>query len=434
MSFDSIEDRAISVQNLGKCYRIYANPKDRLKQAFWRGRKNYSHDFWALKDVSFEVKKGESVGIIGQNGSGKTTLLQIITGTTAPTTGRVVANGSMSSLLELGAGFNFEFTGRENVFINGAIMGIPREEMQTRFDAIANFAEIGQFIDQPVKTYSSGMYVRLAFACAIHTDPDILVIDEALAVGDTYFQLKCMDRLNHFRELKKTILLVTHSSYTIKSLCDTCIWLDGGEMTKTGEALYVADLYNDFIRSRTKNKSISAKSYLSELGRVENQPTFTNEVIADESIQPSSVNGAVGATNGVARVLSFQLINGNGYETYRFTQGDTMILDLTYEVYNPIDGLVVGAAILRNDGYYVCGLNTALDHFKVPSSPGIHRIKLKYPDLSLLGGLYKITLGLFDKKAIINIDLHKEAIFFEVFLSKNIADGTVVLPHEWLTE
>jgi teichoic acid transport system ATP-binding protein len=434
MSSDSSNDHAISVQNIGKCYHIYTNPKDRLKQAFWRHRKRFSHDFWALKNISFEVSKGESVGIIGQNGSGKSTLLQIIAGVTVPTTGEVIVGGRISSLLELGAGFNFEFTGRENVFLNGAILGFSHEEMEKRAEEIIKFAEIGPFIDQPVKTYSSGMYVRLAFSCAIHVDPDILIIDEVLAVGDTYFQLKCMDRLNHFQKAKKAILLVTHSSYTIKSLCNTGIWLDEGEIVMMGDALYVADLYNDFMRSRTKDRSITARSYIEEVSRIEGQKYNAGEEISNERLLLNSCDHPTLTQNDVARVISFRLSSGDGYESYRFTPKDTMILDLTYEVYNPIDGLVMGVAILKNDGYYVCGLNTTLDDLKIPSNPGTHRIKLKYPDLSLLGGLYNITLGLFDKKAIINIDLHKEAIFFEVLLSKNIADGTVVLPHEWSIE
>jgi ABC-type polysaccharide/polyol phosphate transport system ATPase subunit len=434
MSSDSSNGFAISAQDIGKCYHIYTNPKDRLKQAFWRHRKRFSHDFWALKNISFKVKKGESVGIIGQNGSGKSTLLQIIAGVIAPTTGEVIVGGRISSLLELGAGFNFEFTGRENVFFSGALLGFSREEMERRAEEIIDFAEIGPFIDQPVKTYSSGMYVRLAFSCAIHVDPDILIIDEVLAVGDTYFQLKCMDRLNHFQKAEKAILLVTHSPYTIRSLCNTCIWLDEGEIVMVGDALYVADLYNDFMRSRTKGRSITARSYIEEVSRIEGQKSRTVEEISDDRVLLDSRDHPTLSQSDVARVISFRLINGDGHETYRFTPSDTMIVNLTYEVYNPIDGLVMGVAILKNDGYYVCGLNTALDDFKIPSNPGTHRIRLKYPTLSLLGGLYKITFGLFDKNAIINIDLHKEAIFFEVLLSKNIADGTVVLSHEWSIE
>ena len=429
MSFD-IEGCAIIAQNLGKCYHIFRDPKERLKQAFWRGRRRFSRDFWALRNISFQIKKSQSVGIIGQNGSGKSTLLQILAGAMIPTTGEARIQGSVASLLELGTGFNMDFTGRENAFLNGAIVGISREEMEYRIEEIIQFAEIGEFIDQPVKTYSSGMYVRLAFACAVHVDPDILLIDEALAVGDTYFQLKCMEKLNQFQKAGKTILLVTHSSYNIKSLCDTGIWLDGGEIITMGDSLYVADLYNDFTRCRSRNREVTAKSYLADLEKVEQQRL--RSICTDRLSEPSAGTGAlVPGGDSVARVLSYRLLNGEGYETYRFRTHETMVLDLNYEVCHPVEGLVLGVAILKGDGYYICGLNTALDHFQIPEEAGTHRVHLRYPSLTILGGIYKITLGLFDRNAIINIDLHKECLFFEVVMSSNLADGSMVLPHEW---
>src|SRR6266542_6439942 len=200
---------AISVRGVGKMYRIYDRPQDRLKQMLWRGRRTYGREFWALRDASFEVRKGETLGIIGRNGSGKSTLLQIIAGTLAPSEGEVTVNGRVAALLELGSGFNPEFTGRDNVFLNGSILGFSREEMAARFDEIAAFADIGEFIEQPIKTYSSGMVVRLAFAVIAHVDADILVIDEALAVGDACFTQKCMRFLRRFME-KGTVLFVSH--------------------------------------------------------------------------------------------------------------------------------------------------------------------------------------------------------------------------------
>jgi teichoic acid transport system ATP-binding protein len=323
-----------------------------------------------------------------------------------------------------------EFTGRENVFLNGAIMRISHEEMEARFEEIAQFSEIGEFMDQPVKTYSSGMYVRLAFACAVHVDPDILLIDEALAVGDTYFQLKCMEKLNQFQKAGKTILLVTHSSYNIKSLCSTGMWLDSGEIAMIGDALYVADLYNDFVRYRSKDKQVTARSYVADLRKIEQQ-RLSSMSEAPSAGGPGEAKAPPVEGNSVARVLSYRIVNEEGYETYRFSTLEAMVLDLTYEVYNSVEGLVLGVAILKGDGYYVCGLNTALDHFPIPAEPGIHRIQLKYPSLPLLGGMYKITLGLFDRNAIINIDLHKDSLFFEVVMSKNLADGALALSHEW---
>lgn len=236
-------DVAIRVANLGKCYQIYHQPQDRLKQALWRGRKQFYREFWALRDVSFEVRKGETIGIIGRNGSGKSTLLQLIVGTLNPTGGDVETNGRIAALLELGSGFNPDFTGRENVYLNGAILGLSREEIDARFDAIVEFADIGEFIDQPVKTYSSGMMVRLAFSVSINVEPDILIVDEALAVGDMGFQLKCMERLDQLTKSGITMLFVSHDISAVKAFCSKAIYLAEGRVKAIGSASDMAELY-----------------------------------------------------------------------------------------------------------------------------------------------------------------------------------------------
>lgn len=230
-----LDDIAIRVQNLSKAYKLYNNPVDRMKESLHPLRKKYHYDFYALNDVSFEVKKGDSVGLIGVNGSGKSTLLKILTGVLTPSSGEVYKNGKISALLELGAGFNPEFTGLENVYFQGAIMGYTRAEMDEKVDDILSFADIGEFIYQPVKTYSSGMFVRLAFATAVAVDPDILIIDEALSVGDVRFQLKCMKKMNSFQEDGKTIILVTHATDTLKSFANIGILLDKGCLQYFGD-------------------------------------------------------------------------------------------------------------------------------------------------------------------------------------------------------
>jgi ABC-type polysaccharide/polyol phosphate transport system ATPase subunit len=233
---------AIRVSNLSKCYLIYSRPQDRLKQSVIRRLQRfigtppmqYGREFWALKDVSFEVKKGEAVGIIGRNGSGKSTLLQLVCGTLTPTGGTVETTGRIAALLELGSGFNLEFTGRENVYINGAVLGLTADQIGARFDRIAAFADIGDFIDQPVKSYSSGMYVRLAFAVQAFTDPDVLIIDEALAVGDVFFQQKCFKHLHALRECGSTLLFVSHDTAAIQTLCSRALLLDHGRLLYDG--------------------------------------------------------------------------------------------------------------------------------------------------------------------------------------------------------
>ena len=246
----------IDAQCISKCFHIYEKPTDRFFQFIvprvqrMMGIKptSYSHDFWAIKNVSFKVKRGETVGIIGRNGSGKSTLLQIICGTLAATTGSACTNGRIAALLELGAGFNPEFSGRDNVFLAGSIAGISQTEMRKRFPDIESFADIGEFIDQPVKTYSSGMFVRLAFSTAIHTSPEVLVVDEALAVGDTAFQTKCLTRIRDLQKQGTTILLVTHSTNTLIEYCDRAIYLKHGHLIEDGPCREVVKRYaNDLV-------------------------------------------------------------------------------------------------------------------------------------------------------------------------------------------
>src|SRR3972149_3419828 len=225
-------DIAISVKNISKSYKMYPSQVARLKEVFHPFKKVYHRDFWALRDIDMEIPRGMALGIIGQNGCGKSTLLQIICNIIQPTTGTVKVNGRISALLELGAGFNKEFTGRENVFMQGAIMGIPRKEMEERFQRIAEFADIGNFIEQPVTTYSSGMYVRLAFACAINVDPDILIIDEALAVGDAMFQRRCYRRIEDFQKSGKTIFFVSHNVGTVTRICTQAMFIDKGKVVQ----------------------------------------------------------------------------------------------------------------------------------------------------------------------------------------------------------
>ncbi|MBE9013894.1 ABC transporter ATP-binding protein [Pseudanabaenaceae cyanobacterium LEGE 13415] len=233
---------AISLKNISKCFKRYARPVDRLKEVLLPG-KSRAEPFWAIQNVDLEIRRGETVGIVGQNGAGKSTLLQVITQTLTPTSGSVIVNGRISALLELGSGFNPEFTGRQNVFFNGRILGLSQEEIEQKFDKIAEFADIGDFIDQPVKTYSSGMFVRLAFAVAVNTDPDILIVDEALAVGDVYFQQKCFTRLRELRDSGVTLLFVSHDSSLVCKLCDRAILMEHGKMVLDATPRQVVDLY-----------------------------------------------------------------------------------------------------------------------------------------------------------------------------------------------
>ena len=256
------DENVIVAKAVSKRYLLYDRPEDRLKHAlFWRFGRSYGRAFWALKDVTLEVPRGESVGILGKNGSGKSTLLQIIAGTLQATSGYVETRGRVAALLELGSGFNPEYTGRENVYMNGAILGISQSAMEERFDAIAAFADIGEFLEQPIKTYSSGMIVRLAFAVQAHVDPDVLIVDEALAVGDAHFQHKCMRHIRTLLDRGTTLLLVSHATDTIKRFCSTGLWLDRGEVRYYGKSGIAAEKYLAFVRMEEDGRTVEGLTF-----------------------------------------------------------------------------------------------------------------------------------------------------------------------------
>lgn len=283
------DDIAIRVSNLSKCYQIYDTPRDRLKQfvlprlqrATGQQPRQYYREFWALKDVSFEVKKGETVGIIGRNGSGKSTLLQMICGTLSPTSGNITTHGRIAALLELGSGFNPEFTGRENVYMNAAVLGLTEQEIAARFEDIAAFADIGEFLEQPVKNYSSGMVVRLAFAVAISVSPNILIVDEALSVGDELFQRKCFSRIEEIRRGGATILFVSHSAGTVVELCDHAILLDVGELLTKGTPKTIVACYQKLLYAPAELRDSLRDEVRHGKNQIDVQNSDTSPVLAD---------------------------------------------------------------------------------------------------------------------------------------------------------
>ena len=319
-------DIAIKVENLSKCYQIYDKPSDRLRQfllprlqrLLGRKPKQYFRGFWALKDVSFEVKKGETVGIIGRNGSGKSTLLQMICGTLNPTSGSVQTNGRIAALLELGSGFNSEFTGRENIYMNASVLGLSKGEIDARFDDIVAFADIGDFIEQPVKTYSSGMVVRVAFAVIAHVDADILVIDEALSVGDAFFTQKCMRFLRKFME-KGTVLFVSHDTGAVINFCQRAIWLSKGISKYQGDPKYVAQMYlAEMYESKQGESSVAPIKNHTDNVMFTDQPRdmrldFINTTKYRNDIELFSfVPDSMSFGKGGGQVTSVQLLDENG--------------------------------------------------------------------------------------------------------------------------
>jgi lipopolysaccharide transport system ATP-binding protein len=324
----SSDDVAIRVRDVSKHYLMFSRPEDRLKQSIvprlqrlvGQQPTQYYRDFAALNGVSFDVKRGETVGIIGRNGSGKSTLLQIVCGTQQATSGSVQVRGRIAALLELGAGFNPEFTGRENVYLNAAILGLGRSEIDRRFDDIARFADIGLFIEQPVKTYSSGMYIRLAFATAINVDPDILVVDEALAVGDEAFQRKCFARIESIRDKGATILFVSHGAQTIVQLCDRAILLDGGEKLLDGEPKPVVNQYQRLL-NLTREEAVSVRAEIRKMRLTETQDT--------ELVEPDGAQ-QIAAPAELASQQTGWLDPRLGAETVSYEGGSARIRDVRF--------------------------------------------------------------------------------------------------------
>ena len=365
---------SIKVENLSKCYQIYEQPRDRLKQfvmpplqrATGRTAKQYFREFWALRSVSFEVKRGETVGIIGRNGSGKSTLLQLICGTLQPTNGSVTTVGRIAALLELGSGFNPEFSGRENVYMNAGILGLSKSEIDARYDAILEFAEIGEFIEQPVKSYSSGMYVRLAFAVIANVDADILIIDEALAVGDIFFTQKCMRFLAEFKK-RGTILFVTHDTNSVMSLCERAVWLQAGDRRAFSDSksvcqAYLAEYYASSETSRAESEPKAQPARLEEDYRDVRQDFVNASAIRNDlEIFRFSDNGDKFGLS-TAHVLDVFLCSESGAPVSWFVGGESVVLVVKIFADVQLDQPIVGFLVKDRNGQHLFGDNTYLTY------------------------------------------------------------------------
>ena len=385
---------AISVRGVSKCYQIYDQPIDRLKQGIigllakvcpsrkirdrlsgWAQR--YSRHYWALEDISFDLKKGETFGIVGRNGSGKSTLLQILCGTLSPTQGEVQVNGRVAALLELGSGFNPEYSGRENIYMNGQLLGLSRQEVDERIDDIVEFADIGDFIDQPVKTYSSGMYVRVAFAVIAHVDADILVIDEALAVGDAFFTQKCMRFLRKFMN-SGTILFVSHDTAAVKNLCQRAIWLEKGRIQASGSAKEVSERYLQAFYEVAQGKSSSTKMLttppvLQDAKKPKekrdarlawiNQSNLRNDIQVFEFDQNASSFGTK-----EAKISAVEFFDEDGNPLSWIVGGETVQLHISAFVTQDIFSPIIGFYIKDKLGQILFGDNTYLTYHDAPLS------------------------------------------------------------------
>lgn len=360
----------IRANNISKCFRLYNDPLSRLKEAFYRGRRSFHQEFWALRDISMVIEEGSTVGVIGRNGSGKSTLLQLIAGILTPTSGEITVHGRIAALLELGSGFDPEFTGRENVFMNGSILGLTRNEMAARFGDIEKFAEIGAFIDQPVKLYSSGMFVRLAFATAINVAPDILLVDEALAVGDVVFQHRCMAKIREIQQNGKTIFFVSHDIGAVQKLCTKAILLEQGRIVCMGEPDQVVQEYYKIIWNAEDKYSEQPPPGQSA------QPADQAAVAIPDLEQVTRFDRRFGDRTG--EIVGFSLADERGRARVDFTGGDQVRFTLVVRCRQAVEMPMVGFVIKDLLGNELIKTNTDAEGCHLKPCPGGASIKLTF--------------------------------------------------------
>lgn len=397
---------AIQVTDLDKCYQLYAHPKDRLKQFLWRGRRQFFKEFWALRDINFTVMPGEVIGIVGRNGSGKSTLLQLICGTLTPSRGEAIVNGRVAALLELGAGFNPEFSGRENIAMSASIMGLSDAEIEACFEDIVNFSGIRDFIDQPVKTYSSGMYVRLAFSVAINVDPDILVIDEALSVGDGAFARQSFDRIMDLKRQGKTILFCTHSLYQVEMICDRAIWLDKGDLKMMGTATSVTNKYNQTL-IQPKAETAVAKTQIT--GKTEN------------------------IVQGTARITQVKASSDGLNKSPIRLQSQKSIFKITVQFdFDPaLLPPVVAVTFCTLDGICISSASTYHDNFDIEKNvEEQNTVTITFPAIPLLRGDYMVNIYLLCEKVTHVYDSALDVIQLTVE-QEGSEQGFIMLPRKW---
>lgn len=437
---------AIKVENLSKCYQIYDQPHDRLKQSIFprlqrlagKAGTQYFREFWALKNISFQILKGETVGIIGRNGSGKSTLLQMICSTLSPTTGSIKTKGRIAALLELGSGFNPEFTGRENVYLNAALLGLSRQEVEARFDNIIAFADIDNFIEQPVKTYSSGMMVRLAFAVIAHVDADVLVIDEALAVGDVFFTQKCMRFLRNFMKTG-TVLFVSHDTASVRSLCTYAIWIEKGQVLQQGSPKEVCESYLQAFFEAQQGKStttrINSKSEIKQVvAEVKDQRLeFINATNLRNDVKVFDFNpDASSFGRGGAQITSVHFLDMHENQLAWIVGGEEVILRVKAVAHSNIVSPIIGFFVKDKLGQCLFGDNTWLTYMNDPIT--IHAGHSVIADFAfqmprLSAGDYSVTVAIAEGTQEEHVQHHwvHDAVSFKS-QSTSVSGGLIGIP------
>ncbi len=383
-----MSDYAISVEHVEKMYKLYDKPSDRFKESLGLTRKKKYREHFALHDVNFQVKKGETVGIIGTNGSGKSTILKIITGVLNPTAGEVKVNGRISALLELGAGFNMEYTGIENVYLNGTMIGFSREEIDAKLDDILEFADIGDFVYQPVKTYSSGMFVRLAFAVAINIDPEILIVDEALSVGDVFFQAKCYHKFEEFKKLGKTILFVSHDLGSIGKYCDRVVLLNQGVKLNEGQPKEMIDIYKKLLVNQYTEAEENTKEDEKKNGKkaVLKSGNWKDTITSNPEI--------VEYGNGMAGIIDYGVMDSEGNMSNSIEKGTEFTIMMKVEFKEKISDPIFAITIKDLKGTEIAGTNTMFESINTGVVKPGDKKSIKFTQkMDLQGGDYLVSLG-----------------------------------------
>jgi ABC-type polysaccharide/polyol phosphate transport system ATPase subunit len=391
--------------------RDYFTLKSLLLNPFSRRSRPKDEPRVVFHDLDLEIPQGISLGVIGRNGSGKSTLLKVMTGIYKPDSGTVQINGRVSSLIELGAGFHPEFTGRENVFINGTILGLSRKEIEKRFDQIVRFAELESFIDVPVRTYSSGMYVRLGFSVAVNVDPDILLVDEVLAVGDESFSRKCIDKMTAFKKSGKTIVLVTHDLPTVERFCDQALWLDSGCVQAQGDPRQVIDAYRQEVARRDdlRYKEEQASLACGSLDRFISKNRWGN---------------------GDIEITGARLLDGQDQERHVFQDGEDILLEMDFQIHRPTQEVIFGIAVFDGNGSCCYGTNTDLDEIELPPLPETGRIAVKLEQVHLIEGTYFLDVAVHAQDGHC-YDYQSGCISFAI-QSDRKDTGIYRIPHRWI--
>lgn len=418
-------DIVIDVKNITKKFRIYFDKGSQLKEKLIFRKRNHYEEREVLKGISFKIRRGEAVGLIGHNGCGKSTTLKLLTKIMYADSGEIVMKGRVSSLIELGAGFHPDMSGRENIYTNASIFGLTKKEVDERFSKIVEFSELEDFIDNPVRTYSSGMYMRLAFSVAINVDADILLIDEILAVGDTNFQTKCFNRLRELKSHGMTIIIVTHDLSTIEKFCDRAIWLNNGVIVREGRSDEVVDAYFSFMNDKKIEHEIKTEK---------ESETVPEQVSEPETEETPEDNGGIDYSANrfglkYAEIKKAEMLNRENKDVRIFRTGEKLTIKIHYHVNKKLDEYVFGFGFYDLDGKCLYGNNTQLDRMKINTEKTDGIISVEIESLPLLAGKYVLNVAVVDADGT-PMDFYRNYCEFEV-ISEDRSTGYFSIPHEW---